>query len=103
MERILIEHARKRGAVKRGRNWTEASLDVVDLASDEDCGRLLALEEAIVRLEQEDQRVALVVKLRFYAGLSVDTTAEVLGLSRRTTLRDWEYARAWLLEDLNGT
>lgn len=100
MERILIDHARKRGAVKRGRNWTEASLDVVDLASDEDCGRLLELEAAILRLEQEDPRAASVVKLRFYAGLSVDATASVLGLSRSTALRDWEYARAWLLEDL---
>jgi RNA polymerase sigma factor (TIGR02999 family) len=96
MRRILIEHARRRGAVKRGGDWTRAALDVADLASEDDCGRLVALDEAILRLEQEDPRAASIVRLRFYAGLSVDRTAEVLGVSRRTALRDWEFARAWL-------
>ena len=100
MRRILIEHARKRGAAKRGGDWTRAALDVVDLASEEDCGRLVALDGAILRLEQKDARAATIVRLRFYAGLSVDATAETLGLSRRTALRDWEYARAWLLKEL---
>ena len=100
MRRILIEHARRRGAVKRGGDWARAALDVVDLASEEDCGRLVALDEAILRLEQEDHRAASVVRLRFYAGLSEETAAEALGLSRRTVQRDWDYARAWLLNDL---
>src|SRR5262249_53749268 len=102
MRRVLIEHARKRGAVKRGGDWNRTALDVVDLASDEDCGRLMALDGAILRLEQEDARAASIVRLRFFAGLSVDTTAETLGLSRRTVLRDWEYARTWLLQELGA-
>lgn len=100
MRRILIEHARKRGTVKRGGDWSRAAMDVIDLASDDDCGRLMAFDEAILRLEEEDGRAASVVRMRFYAGLSVDSTAQVLGLSRRTVLRDWEYARAWLLRRL---
>ena len=103
MRRILVDHARRRGAAKRGGDWTRTALDVVDLASDEGCGRLVALDEAILRLESEDPRAASVVRLRFYGGLSVDTTAEVLGVSRRTALRDWEFARAWLFEDLGGS
>ncbi|MCC6678598.1 MAG: RNA polymerase subunit sigma-70 [Phycisphaerales bacterium] len=102
MRRILIEHARKRGAVKRGGDWSRAALDVIDLASDEDCGRLMALDDAILRLEEADARAASVVRMRFYAGLSVDSTAAVLGLSRRTVLRDWDYARAWLLRRLTA-
>src|SRR5262245_28247406 len=101
MRRILVDHARKRGAAKRGGDWKRAALDVVDLASDEDCGRLLALDAAIRRLEEEDPRAASVVRLRFFAGLDVETTAEVLGLSHRTTLRDWEFARARLYEELS--
>ena len=96
MRRILIDHARKRGAVKRGGDWARTALDVVDLASDEGCGNVLALDEAILRLEGEDSRAASVVRLRFYAGLGVDETAAALDLSRRTVLRDWEFARAWL-------
>jgi RNA polymerase sigma-70 factor, ECF subfamily len=102
MRRILIDHSRRRGARKRGRDWSRASFDVVDLSSDEECGRLLDLDEAIERLEREDGRAAEIVRLRFYAGLSVDQTAATMQLSRRTVLRDWEFARAWLLDELEG-
>ena len=104
MRRILVEHARQRGAKKRGGggDWSRATLDVVDLSSDDDCARLVALDEAVSRLEAEDERAAAVVRLRFYAGLDVDETAEVLGVSRRTALRDWEFARARLFRDLSG-
>jgi predicted DNA-binding protein (UPF0251 family) len=61
----------------------------------------MALDGAILRFEQEDARAASVVRLRFYAGLSVEATADALGLSRRTALRDWEFARAWLLRELS--
>lgn len=102
MRRILIEHARRRGRIKRGGDWSRIALDAVDVESEEDCGRVLALDAAIGRLEEEDARCAEVVCLRFYAGLSVDQTAAAMGQSRRTVLRDWEFARAWLLEDLRG-
>lgn len=102
MRRILIEHARKRGAAKRGGGWGRAALADIDPDSDEDCGRLLALDDAILRLENEDARAAQIVRLRFYAGLSVEQTVEATGLSRRTVLRDWEYARAWLAAELRA-
>jgi RNA polymerase sigma factor (TIGR02999 family) len=103
MRRILIDHARKHGAAKRGGDWGREPLDSINLASSEDCGRVLALDEAILRLAQEDARAADVVRLRFYAGLTVDQTVAALGQSRRTVLRDWEFARAWILDDLART
>ena len=102
MRRILIEHARTRGAAKRGGDWSRTALDVVDLASEEDCGRLQALDAALLRLADEDARAASVVRLRFFAGLGVEATADVLGLSRRTATRDWEFARAWLMQELTA-
>ena len=75
----------------------ELSLHVAD-ADD-----ILALDEAVRRLEQQDAGVAAVVRLRFYAGLSVDETAAALGTSPRTVKRDWAFARAWLLRALGGT
>jgi RNA polymerase sigma factor (TIGR02999 family) len=107
MRRILIEHARKRGAVKRGGaaadgngRWSKAAIDVAMLAEDSDTGRIVALDEAVSRLEKQDPRAAAIVHLRFYAGLSLDETAAALGLSRRTVANDWRYARAWLLAEL---
>lgn len=100
MRRVLIDHARMRGTAKRGGTRRREVLNVADLAQDDDASFTLALDDAIARLEQEEPRAASVVRLRFYAGLSVEETAEALDLSRRTTLRDWEYARAWLRDAL---
>jgi RNA polymerase sigma factor (TIGR02999 family) len=100
MRKILIDHARRRGAVKRGGGSVRAITDVLDLASDENIDQALALDDALLRLETEDAQAGKVVRLRFFAGLSVDQTAEVLGVSRRTVARNWAYARAWLLEAL---
>jgi RNA polymerase sigma factor (TIGR02999 family) len=104
MRRILIDHARTRGRLKRGgptakRNIADVS-DVADLASDHDPAQIMALDEAIHRLEQEDAQAARVVKLRFYAGLSVEEAADALGISPRTVKRDWQFARAWLYRTL---
>lgn len=96
MRRILIEHARGRGRLKRGGGRRRISLDVVDLTSDEQAGEILAVDEAIRRLEQEDSDSAEVVRMRFFAGLSVDEAASVLNRSPRTVAREWAYARAWL-------
>lgn len=98
MRRILIDHARKRNAVRRGGSARRIG-DVMDLAADENLGDALALDELILRLEKDDAQAASVVRLRFYAGLGVDQTAEVLGVSPRTVKRDWAYARAWLLKE----
>lgn len=100
MRRILIEHARARGRVKRGGGLRRQPLDVVDLAIEADSTEILALDEAIERLEEQDARAAKIVRLRFYAGLSVDETAQALDLSRRTVLREWAFARAWLFRSL---
>ncbi len=98
MRRILIDHARKRNAVRRG-GGAHRICDVMDLAADENLGDAMALDELILRLEKEDAQAASVVRLRFYAGLGVDQAAEVLGVSPRTVKRDWAFARAWLLKE----
>ena len=101
MRRILIDHARKHSTAKRGRTYARIPLlNVADLAAQSDPHLTLALDEAIVRLEREEPRAAAVVRLRFYAGLSVEEAAETLGVSRRTVLRDWDYARVWLCDAL---
>ena len=98
MRRILIDHARKRKAAKRGGGRSSLPISVVDLAADHDPERVLALDEALTSLEAEDERAAQIVQLRFFAGLSVDETADAMGLSRRTVMREWAFARARLYE-----
>ncbi len=100
MRRILIDHARRRGAVKRGGDWRRATLNVASLALDENLDTFLALDEAMLRLEEQDAKAAEVVRLRFYAGLSIEDTARILDVSPRTVKREWTYARTWLLHNL---
>lgn len=101
MRRILIDHARKRKAAKRGGGKSAMPISVVDLAADHDPSRILALDEALTTLEGEDERAAQIVQLRFFAGLSVDDTADAMGLSRRTVMREWAFARARLFQLLD--
>lgn len=97
MRRILIEHARARGAIKRGGGARSARIqDVLDLASDENLADAIVLDDLISRLEEEDPRAASVVCMRFFAGLSHEETAEALGVSVGTVKNDWNFARAWL-------
>ena|SRR5437773_53730 len=100
MRRILIEHARRRGRYKRGGDRQRITLSLVDAALPEDSDQLLALDEAFERLEEKDSRAAQVVRLRFFAGLTIDQTAEAMELSPRTVKREWEFARAWLAKQL---
>lgn len=105
MRRVLIDHARARGAAKRGggakrAEWSEDVANVCDLASLENSEQIEALDAAILRLVEEDQRAGEVVKLRFFAGLSVEEAAGVMQISERMVKRDWEYARAFLLREL---
>lgn len=103
MRRILIEYARKKGSQKRGGDFKRVPSSVLDLAAAEDMGEeILALDEAFQRLEEMDPRAGEIVRLRFFAGLSVDETAEELKTSRRTVLREWEFARAWMYSQLQG-
>jgi RNA polymerase sigma factor (TIGR02999 family) len=102
MRRILIEHARRRGRQKRGGDWRRLHFDSVDLAGkDLPIEEILSVDEAIRRLEERDERLAKVVRLRFFAGLSNGETAALLGVTDRTVRRDWTLARAWLFRDLS--
>ena len=100
MRRILIEHARARLGPKRGKGAEKLPLNVVDLAVTNDPDQILALDEAISRLELQDPEAARVVQLRFYAGLSIDETAGAMSLSPRTVRRNWSFARAFLFRIL---
>lgn len=102
MRRVLIDHARAKGAVKRGGGAARMPLSVVDLAMEQDPVQILALDEALQRLEQTEPEVGGVVRMRFFAGLSVDETARALGLSPRQVDRHWAYARAWLIREVVG-
>jgi RNA polymerase sigma factor (TIGR02999 family) len=102
MRRILVDHARAKGGPKRGGGWKKLPLDVLDLAVTEQPGQILALDEAVSRLEELDADAARVVHLRFFAALSVEETAEAMGVSPRTVKRDWAFARAFLLRALGG-
>ena len=101
MRRILIDHARARGAQKRGGSAIRLPLDVLDLAA-RDASEILALDEAIQRLSENDPRAGDVVRLRFFAGLSPTEAAEALGISLRSVHREWTYARARLASMLDG-
>ena len=103
MRRVLIDHARQRGAVKRGGNWNNVTLDLSDLAAGKGLDELLEVNDALDQLTAMDPRTAQVVRLRFFAGLSVDETALVMGMSARSVDREWQYARAWLGKRLGGT
>jgi len=102
MRRILIDHARAKGAAKRGGGAAREPLSVLDLAADSDPQEILALDEALVRLEKAEPDAAAVVRLRFFAGMSGDDTAAALGISARQVDRVWAYARAWLLREMAG-
>ncbi|MFQ5504776.1 MAG: ECF-type sigma factor [Planctomycetota bacterium] len=101
MRRILIDHARRRGSKKRGGEFRRLPVSLADLAASEDSAGILAVGEAILRLEKEDSRAGAVVRLRFYGGLSIDETARALGLSERSVMREWSYARARLYQTLS--
>ena len=97
MRRVLLDHARARGRVKRGGGRARLTLtDVTDLATKPD--EIVRFDEAFQRLEGESPEAAAIVRLRFFAGLSVEQTAEALGVSTSTVDRRWSFARAWLYQ-----
>ena len=103
MRRVLIDFARARVALKRGgRNTRPLSLDAVDLANSGSFVEILAVDEALRRLQEVHPKAAEVVRLRFYVGLDMDEIATALGVSERTVFREWSYARAWLFKRLHG-
>jgi RNA polymerase sigma-70 factor (ECF subfamily) len=97
MRRILVDHARTKSALKRGGHARRVTFDDLAVASEDRQIDVLALDEALRALEQQNPRLAQVVELRFFGGCSIEETAELLGVSAATVKRDWVYSRAWLL------
>ena len=105
MRRILIDAARARHAVKRGgkariAQWSAADLDQI-AAQDANAAALCALDDALEELTRLDPRRAKVIELRFFGGLTVEETAEILDISAQSVMRDWRLARAWLASELD--
>jgi RNA polymerase sigma factor (TIGR02999 family) len=102
MRRILLNYVRDQKRLKRGGGATKVSLSEVAVISNEKTDELLALEEALCRLALIDERKSQVVELRYYGGLSVEETAEVLKVSKITVMRDWNMAKAWLAREIRN-
>jgi RNA polymerase sigma factor (TIGR02999 family) len=100
MRRILVENARRKKRVRHGGGRRQLQVDSVDFADDDVDERLLALDEAMTKLAGEEPTVAEVVKLRSFAGFTIEQAAAALGISVRTANRHWAYARAWLHQQL---
>jgi RNA polymerase sigma factor (TIGR02999 family) len=103
MRRILIDNARRKQAQRHGGGWIRVDLDGLNLAAGTEDDQLLAVHEALDRLAAHDALKAKLVKLRFFAGLTLEESAKVLGLSLSTAKRDWAYARAWLYREIEAT
>jgi RNA polymerase sigma factor (TIGR02999 family) len=102
MRRILVEHARRRASLKCGGQFARVEGADVPDADGDDPLDLLALDEALLQLEAKQPDQARLVKLRYFAGCSLEEAAEMLGISRATAQRKWAYARAWLFGQLQG-
>jgi RNA polymerase sigma factor (TIGR02999 family) len=103
MRRILIEHARRKRSLRHGGDRQRIDLADVTLTSGNDTfsDNLIALDEALEKLSQRNKKIADVVRLRYFVGLTIEQTAEILGSSPATVKRDWVYARAWLQEEIS--
>lgn len=100
MRRILIDNARRKQRRKHGGDRQRVGLDDADIAIEEPSTNLIALDEALTKLANEDRVVADLVKMRYFAGLTLSQAAEIIGVSRRTADRYWAYARAWLYQEI---
>ena len=101
MRRILVDYARAHRAAKRGAGGQKVSLDEAAIISEERAEELLALDNALNRLEQLDDRKCRIVEMRYIGGLSVEEVAEVVGISARTVEREWRAAKAWLYREIS--
>jgi RNA polymerase sigma factor (TIGR02999 family) len=102
MRRILVESARSRGRLKRGGGAKRLDLDPAELTIDEPPDDLLDLDQALTKLTEKHPEKALLVKLRYFAGLTIEQAAQAAGFSTSTADRHWTYARAWLYRQMNG-
>ena len=103
MRRVLVDAARARQADKRGGEMVRVTFDDALVGEHQPGGDLLALDEALETLAALDDRKSRVVELRFFGGLSLEETAEALGVSTKTVMRDWDFARAWLQREMRGS
>jgi RNA polymerase sigma factor (TIGR02999 family) len=103
MRRILVENARRKRRVKHGGRYTRVSLDDAELAIEGPLVDLIALDEALTKLADTDPAKAELIKLRYFAGLSIEQTARILGISPPTAKRHWRYARAWLFREIGAS
>lgn len=102
MRRILVETARRKSRVKHGGDHRRVNIEDHDLPAASQPDEILALDEALARLAEEDPAAAQVVQLHFFAGLSIEEVADAIGVSRATAYRQWTYARAWLRCAIDG-
>jgi RNA polymerase sigma factor (TIGR02999 family) len=102
MRRILVDHARAQQTAKRGSGGIKVSLDDVLEISDEQMDSMIALDDALKSLEQIDPQKSRIVELRFFGGLSIEETAEALGIGTATVIRQWRMAKAWLYNEVTG-
>jgi RNA polymerase sigma-70 factor (ECF subfamily) len=102
MRRILVDHARRRGNQKRGGDVRKVSLDEALIVSDDRAAEVVALDDALARLAEIAPRKSQLVELRFFGGLGIEETAEVLQVSPGTVMRDWTLAKAWLRREMTG-
>ena len=103
MRQIIIDYARWTTRQKRGGGVHKLSLDGLDVASEDRAGELIALDEALTKLESFSERLARLVELRFFAGLSIEETAETMSLPPHQVKREWRKARAFLFQSLQNT
>ena len=101
MRRVLVDYARRHQALKRGSSLPKISLDEAIAISHEDMHHVLLLDELLTRLSTIDPAESRIVELRFFGGLTVEETAEAMGISAATVKREWSVARAWLLREIN--
>lgn len=102
MRRVLVDHARSRGYLKRGGGAVRVSLTEALVVDDRRAPNLVALDDALDALAAVDERKSRVVEMRYFGGLSVAETAEALGVSPETVMRDWRLAKVWLLRELRN-
>jgi RNA polymerase sigma factor (TIGR02999 family) len=103
MRHVLIDHARRHQALRRGGGARAVTLDEAQIAATESSAELVALDDALSRLAELDERLARVVECRYFGGLTEDETARALGVTARTVRRDWVKAKAWLYRELNAS
>jgi RNA polymerase sigma factor (TIGR02999 family) len=102
MHRYLVDYARAKRSVKRGRGWHRTDADAADLGEGKNVVEVLAVDELLTRLRENEPRMARVVEMKFFGGLTFSEIGGVLGVDERTAKRDWTLARAWLRGQLGG-